>query len=90
MALVFGKIALSKPFAEWQAVFLAHAAARRAAGIEDVMHAPVIGEQAVVYVVRTADPRAVHDMTFSPEARAVLEASGHVPGSERYLVCDEV
>lgn len=90
MALVFGRIRIAKPFAEWHRVFLEHAQARRACGIEDVMCAPVVGSQEVIYVVRTDDPRQVHDMSWSAEARAIIESSGHVIGSEVYTVCDEV
>lgn len=89
MALVFGRIRINKPFAVWQKVFLEHRAARQAHGIEDVMHAPVVGSQEVIYVVRTADPRQVHDMSWSDDAKAIIESSGHVIGSESYTVCEE-
>jgi len=90
MALVFGRIRITKTFEQWQRVFLQHRSARQALGIEDVMHAPVIGSQEVVYVVRTDNPRLVHDMSWADEARAVVESSGHVLGSEVYTVCDEI
>ncbi|KRV76324.1 hypothetical protein [Pseudomonas citronellolis] len=89
MALVFGRIRINKTFEEWQRVFLEHRGAREAEGIEDVMHAPVVGSQEVIYVVRTAYPRRVHDMSWANGARAVIEASGHQLGSETYTVCDE-
>ena len=90
MAIVFGRIKITKQFDEWHAIFKSHADARREQGIEDVMVAPVIGRQEVVYVVRTNHPRRVHDMSWSAAARAVIESSGHVLGSEEYIVCDEV
>ncbi|WP_437880409.1 hypothetical protein [Pseudomonas sp. LRF_L74] len=90
MALVFGRIRITQPFAHWHKAFLAHAPARLAGGIEDVLCAPVIGSQEVIYVVRTDNPRLVHDMSWSEEARGIIEASGHVLGSEVYTVCDEV
>jgi len=90
MALVFGRIRITKTFDEWQRVFLQHRNARQAMGIEDVMHAPVIGSQEVIYVVRTDRPRLVHDMSWAADARAVVESSGHVLGSEVYTVCEEV
>jgi len=90
MALVFGRIKITKPFEEWHAVFKSHAAARRKIGVEDVMVAPVIGRQEVIYVVRTEHPRLVHDMSWGAEARAIIESSGHVLGSEEYTVCDEI
>lgn len=90
MALVFGRIRINKPFAQWHKVFIEHRPARLAEGIEDVMCAPVVGSQEVIYVVRTDNPRLVHDMSWSEEAKAIIESSGHVLGSETYTVCDEV
>jgi len=90
MALVFGRIRIEKTFEQWQRVFLQHRSARQALGIEDVLYAPVIGSQEVIYVVRTNRPRLVHDMSWADEARAVIESSGHVLGSEIYTICDEV
>ncbi|WJD72274.1 hypothetical protein QQ994_10545 [Pseudomonas asiatica] len=54
------------------------------------MHAPVIGSQEVIYVVRTDCPRRVHEMSWASEAKAIIEAFGHVLGSEVYTVCDEM
>lgn len=90
MALVFGRIRINKTFEEWHRVFLQHRAARLAEGVEDVMQAPVIGSQEVIYVVRTADPRRVHDMSWNAHVLPIIEASGHVLGSEQYTVCDEI
>ena len=90
MALVFGRIRINKPFAHWHAAFVSHRAARLEQGIEDVLVAPVIGSQEVIYVVRTDHPRRVHDMSWAPEARELIEASGHLLSSEQYTVCDEV
>ena len=90
MALVFGRIRINKPFEHWHQVFLQHREARQAQGIEDVLVAPVIGSQEVIYVVRTEHPRRVHDMSWGEGAREIIEASGHVLSSERYTVCDEV
>lgn len=90
MFLVFGKIRINKPYKEWERLFLAHRDARLEAGIEDVLHTPVVGRQEVMYVVRTAHPRLVHDLMYTQEARAHIEASGHVPGTEEYTVCEEV
>lgn len=90
MALVFGRMRISKTFEEWHAGFMVHQSARQASGIEDVLCAPVIGSQEVIYVVRTAHPRRVHDLMWSDAARSVIEASGHVMGSETFVICDEV
>lgn len=90
MAIVFGRIKITKPFEEWHEVFKSHAAARREIGVEDVMVAPVIGRQEVMYVVRTDHPRLVHDMSWGTQARAIIESSGHVLGAEEYIVCDEI
>lgn len=90
MALVFGRIQIRKPFDEWHKSFKAHSAAREALGIYDVMCAPVIGVQEVIYVVRTDHPRMVHDMSWVAEAKEFIEAAGHVLGTEIYTVCDEV
>ena len=90
MALVFGRIHINRPFEQWQKIFLEHRAAREAQGIYDVMHAPVIGSQEVIYVVRTEYPRRVHNMSWASEAKGIIESSGHVLGSEVYTVCDEV
>ncbi|NBA96549.1 hypothetical protein [Pseudomonas sp. R5(2019)] len=90
MALVFGRIRITQPFAHWHQAFVAHGPARRAHGIEDVLCAPVIGSQEVIYVVRTDNPRLVHDMSWSELARPHIEASGHVLGSEVYTVCEEI
>ena len=90
MALVFGRIRITKPFAQWHQAFIERGPARRAHGIEDVLCAPVIGCQEVIYVVRTDNPRWVHDMSWSEQARPLIEASGHVLGSEIYTVCEEI
>lgn len=90
MAIVVGRMRISKTFEEWHAGFLAHQPARLADGIEDVLCAPVIGSQEVIYVVRTAHPRRVHDLMWNSAVREVIEASGHVLGSETFVVCDEV
>ncbi|MNG32253.1 hypothetical protein D3C84_1182170 [compost metagenome] len=50
----------------------------------------MIGSQEVIYVVRTAHPRRVHDLMWSDAAREVIEASGHVMGSETFVICDEI
>ncbi|MOA50770.1 hypothetical protein D3C78_1738370 [compost metagenome] len=52
--------------------------------------APVIGSQEVIYVVRTRHPRRVHDAIWNEAIRSVIEASGHVLGSEVFTVCEEV
>lgn len=90
MALVFGRIRITKPFAHWHQAFVEHGPFRRAQGIEDVLCAPVIGSQEVIYVVRTDNPRLVHDMSWSELARPLIEASGHVLGSEIYTVCEDI
>ena len=90
MSLVFGRIRITQPFAHWYKAFLEHAPARQANGIEDVLCAPVIGSQEVIYVVRTDNPRLVHDMSWTAQARPLIEASGHVLGSEVYTVCEDI
>jgi hypothetical protein len=87
--LLVVKVAISKPFEHWAERFDAHRAARAAAGIEDVFRHPVIGEQAIVYAVSTANPRAVHDMIYSPDAREGIEESGFVIGSEEIILCEQ-
>ena len=82
------KLTLNKPFVHWVERFDAHNDARRAAGIETVFRHPMIGEQAVVYAVRTRTPRAVHDMIYDTEHRQSIEESGFVIGSEIIWVCD--
>jgi hypothetical protein len=82
------KLRLDRPFDHWVSRFDAHRDARAAAGIVDIFRHPVIGEQAVVYAVRTADPRAVHDMIYDPDHRPGIEESGFVIGSEQILVCE--
>jgi len=86
--LVVVKVPLVKPFAYWKQRFDAHRDARRQAGIEDVFAHPVIGEQAVLYAVRTATPRAVHDLIYDEAARPQIEASGFVVGREQITVCE--
>lgn len=90
MALVIGRMRISKTYEQWHAGFMAHREARQASGIKDVLCAPVIGSQEVIYIVRTANPRQVHDLMWSDAVREVIEASGHVLGSETFVVCDDV
>lgn len=84
------KIRIDQPFAHWKSFFDAHAPARAALGIADVLCAPVVGEQAVVYAVRTAEPRRILDMMYEPEALAHIRASGHVLGAETFTLCEWV
>lgn len=82
------KVALNRPFAHWAAAFDADEAARDRAGVHTLFRHPVIGEQAVVFGVRTASPRLVHDMMYHPDVRSGIELSGLVVGSEEIVVCD--
>lgn len=86
--LLIVKVQLCRPYAHWVACFDADRDARRACGVEDVFRHPVIGEQAAVFAMRTAEPRLVHDMMYDPRVRPAIEASGLVIGSEQILVCD--
>lgn len=86
--LLVVKFSLSRPYDHWVKRFDEHKDVRAASGIEDVFRSPVIGEQAVVYAVRTATPRAVHDMIYDDATRPHVEESGFVIGSERIWVCD--
>ena len=86
--LVIVKVPLRKPFAFWKERFDAHRPARQAGGIEDVFAQPVIGEQAVVYAVKTRMPRAVHDMIYNEAIRPMIEESGFVVGQEMITVCE--
>lgn len=88
--LVVVKVQINKPYAFWKERFDQHAEARLADGIEDVFCAPVIGEQAILYGVRTDRPRDVLDMMYQPEALAHITESGHVVGSEEYTLCEVV
>lgn len=83
-------VRISKPFAFWKRRFDGHRQARKAGGIEDVFCYPVIGEQAVVYGVRTSNPRLVHDMVYDEQVRPLIEESGFVIGSEVIHVCEDV
>jgi hypothetical protein len=84
------RVQLCRPFAHWKQHFDAHRDARRAGGIEDVFCYPVIGEQAVIYGVRTSTPRSVHDMIYDEAIRPLIEASGFVVGSEQITVCEDL
>lgn len=86
--LLVVKVKLCQPYAHWVARFDADREARRAGGVEDVFRHPVIGEQAAVFAMRTAEPRLVHDMMHDARLRPAIEASGLVIGSEEILVCD--
>jgi hypothetical protein len=88
--LVVVRVPLTKPFAFWRERFDAHRSVRREAGIEDVFAYPVIGEQAVLYAVKTRTPRAVHEMIYDEAARAEIEASGFVIGGEVITLCELV
>lgn len=88
--LVVVRVPLVKPFSFWKERFDAHRPARSAAGIEDVFAYPVVGEQAVLYAVKTRTPRAVHDLIYDEAARAEIEASGFVVGREQITVCEAV
>lgn len=88
MVLVLVKVKLSMPFDHWVTAFDAHREARAASGVEDVFRHPVIGEQAVVYAVKTSEPRAVHDLIYDPAHRAAIQESGFVIGSEQIMLCD--
>lgn len=86
--LVVVKVRLSLPYAHWESCFDADRAARAAAGIEDVFRCPVMGEQAVLYGVRTPNPRMVHDFIYDPRKRPEIEASGFMIGSEQITICE--
>jgi len=88
--LVVVKVPLVRPFSYWRERFEAHRSARQSVGIVDVFAYPVIGEQAVVYAVRTSTPRAVHDLIYDPAARPQIEESGFVVGREEITVCEIV
>jgi len=86
--LVVVRVPLNKPFAFWKERFDAHRAARAESGIQDVFARPVIGEQAALYAVETATPRAVHDMIYDEQVRPQIEASGFIVGREIITVCE--
>jgi hypothetical protein len=86
--LVVVKVPLVKPFAFWRARFDEHRPVRAAAGIHDVFAYPIVGEQAVLYAVKTETPRAIHEMIYDEEARPHIEASGFVIGKESITVCE--
>jgi hypothetical protein len=86
--LLVVRVNICKPYAFWRQHFDADRDGRRRAGIEDVFCYPVIGEQAVVYGVRTSNPRSVHDMVYDDRIRPMIEASGFVVGSEQITVCE--
>lgn len=86
--LVWVHARLNQPYAHWQACFEADREARRGGGVMDVFHGPVVGEQAVVFALRTTTPRLVHDMMYHPAMRPAIEASGLVVGSERITLCE--
>jgi len=88
MFLVVVKVRLNRPYAHWQSCFDADRENRAAAGITDVFRHPVIGEQAALYAVRTANPRMVHDFVYDPAARPGIEASGFVVGAEEITLCE--
>jgi len=87
--VVVVKFSLSKPYDHWVKAFDDHQVARQGSGIKDIFRHPVIGEQSVVYAVRTSNPRAVHDMIYGEE-RAHIEESGFVVGSEIINVCEPI
>lgn len=86
--LVTVKVSINKPFAFWKSRFDEHAATRRAAGIIDVFCAPVVGEQSILYCVKTDTPRLIHDMIYETAIREHVEASGHIIGSEQMTLCE--
>jgi hypothetical protein len=86
--VVIVRAKLDKPFAEWAAAFDVERDAREINGVEQLFRHPVIGEQAVVFGMRTAHPRMVHDMMYHPLVRPGIELSGLVIGSEQILVLD--
>ena len=88
--LVVVRVPLIRPFAFWKQHFDTHRSARRAAGIEDVFAYPILGEQAVLYAVKTSTPRTVHDMIYDPTVRPLIEESGFVVGQEVITVCEVV
>lgn len=81
------KARLAGQYEAWVKGFDADEAPRRASGVEVVFRHPVIGEQAVVFGMRTSDPRQIHDMMYSPDLRPLVELSGLVVGSEQIIVC---
>jgi hypothetical protein len=85
---VIVKVKLAKPFDFWKERFDSHSSARREAGIFDKFAYPVIGEQAAVYAVETATPRAIHDMIYDDSVRPQIESSGFVIGQEVITLCE--
>lgn len=88
--LVVVKARLSKPFSHWVAAFDADREARFSSGVEDLFRYPVIGEQCVVFAMRTESPRLVHDMMYDERVRPGIESSGLVIGSEQITVCEAI
>lgn len=86
--LVVVRVALSLPYAHWEACFDGDKEARAAGGITDVFRAPVLGQQAALYGVRTTQPRMVHDFVYEPLKRAEIESSGFIVGAETITVCE--
>lgn len=88
--LMIVKARLNVPFADWVAHFDAEDAQRRAGGVECIFRHPIIGEQSVVFGMRTENPRSVHDMMYHPMVRPGIEGSGLVIGSEEITVCEAI
>lgn len=82
------KMDLDRPYAHWVEQFDADAPNREAGGVHCLFRHPVMGEQAVVFGMKTEDRRSVHDMMYHPDLRPHVEESGLVIGSEQILVCD--
>ncbi|MCG4262435.1 DUF3764 family protein [Acetobacter senegalensis] len=86
--IVIVRFDLSKPFAHWASCFDEHEPARIELGITTLFRYAVIGQQAAIYAVRTAQPRLVHDVIYAPSLRKEIEASGFIVGSEQITLCE--
>lgn len=88
MAIVFMKARIQSRYKDWLQSFELHREFRKEYGISDVMVRPVIGEQAVMIVMETDQPRIVLDSMYGEESRKHIETSGHLLGEEVVTVCE--
>lgn len=77
---------LSKPYSEWEAGFISHQPKREAAGIVDVAHGKIEGQEAILVVLK-AESQATLDAFMAAQGESIQE-NGHVMESTQITVAE--
>ena len=77
---------LSKPYSEWEAGFVSHQPKRQAAGIVDVAHGKIEGQEAILVVLKAPD-RATLTAFMEAQGDSISE-TGHVLETTQMTVAE--